>query len=427
MIAQFIAAFDDIVIGRYNRQRVEKDQIAVRYLYAPKQRIMHDIVNENKTITLPAVAVSVAGVSRDESRVFNKLDGFYYSGTDASNELYSKHIKAPIPVNLNLSVSILSRYQSDIDQILSNFVPFCNPYVVISWPVPKKFGLAVDQEIRSEVLWDGNVNLSYPTELAGTDKARVTADTSFTIKGWLFKDTDDPAGNIYFIRQNFIAEDYITEYETLTATASAAPTETVELSGTPFVTDLYYNNVLLRGPMQFEALANQDDPVITMKGVGLSNTSGVLLSTVNEANFLKADLKPNLVIRGFTEFGDTAFSRQPGISGIRLEHQVLNDTTISFTLPLTTMAEVGKMTFIPFNTAGHDTSINSVLSADAPDVNAAVQNNYRGIEPTYIELLNGAFVQLNYGEGADTDGVLSVEEDRFWQNSLNPYFFIDNN
>ena len=145
-----------------------------------------------------------------------------------------------------MSVSILSRYQSDIDQILSNFVPFCNPYVVISWPVPKKFGLAVDQEIRSEVLWDGNVNLSYPTELAGTDKARVTADTSFTIKGWLFKDTDDPAGNIYFIRQNFIAEDYITEYETLTATASAAPTETVELSGTPFVTDLYYNNVLLR-------------------------------------------------------------------------------------------------------------------------------------------------------------------------------------
>ena len=83
-------------------------------------------------------------------------------------------------------MSVISRYQTDMDQILSNFIPFSNPYVVISWKVPKKFNLAVDQEIRSEVLWDGNVSLSYPTELASTNKARITADTSFTIKSNLY-------------------------------------------------------------------------------------------------------------------------------------------------------------------------------------------------------------------------------------------------
>ena len=121
MVTQFIAAFDDIVIGRYNKNRAEIDKINVRYIYAPKERVMFDIINENKTITLPAVAVSIKSISRDTSRVFNKLDGFYYSGT-SGEEKTASHIKAPVPVNINLGVSILSRYQTDMDQILSNFI-----------------------------------------------------------------------------------------------------------------------------------------------------------------------------------------------------------------------------------------------------------------------------------------------------------------
>ena len=70
MVAQFIAAFDDIVIGRFNKEREEKDRINVRYLYAPKQRVMHDIINLNKTIEIPAVAVNISSVSRDTTRVF---------------------------------------------------------------------------------------------------------------------------------------------------------------------------------------------------------------------------------------------------------------------------------------------------------------------------------------------------------------------
>ncbi len=37
VITQFIAAFDDIVIGRYNKNRSEVDKIDVRYVYAPKE------------------------------------------------------------------------------------------------------------------------------------------------------------------------------------------------------------------------------------------------------------------------------------------------------------------------------------------------------------------------------------------------------
>ena len=95
MLTQFVAAFDDIVIGRFNKNRNEQDKINVRYLYAPKQRVLQDIINENKTLTLPVVSVNVNSVSRDENRVFNKVDGFYYQGeigNDKSISFYSYKI-----------------------------------------------------------------------------------------------------------------------------------------------------------------------------------------------------------------------------------------------------------------------------------------------------------------------------------------------
>ena len=45
IITQFIAAFDDVVIGRYNRERQEQDRIEVGYVYQPKRRVIHDLQN----------------------------------------------------------------------------------------------------------------------------------------------------------------------------------------------------------------------------------------------------------------------------------------------------------------------------------------------------------------------------------------------
>ena len=92
-----------------------------------------------------------------------------------------------------------------MDQILSNFVPYSNPYIVISWPVPTTQNLKDNLEIRTEILWDGNLALEYPVEVSGTQPARVIANTAFTIKGWLFKGppTEDTK-NIFVIDQDFI-------------------------------------------------------------------------------------------------------------------------------------------------------------------------------------------------------------------------------
>jgi len=206
IVTQFISAFDDVVISRHNRDRSVEKQIKVRYVYAPKQRVVHDLTNKAKHITLPVIAVNISSVSRDPARVFNKILGSHHPRVDelAGYEVRNRNdfLKPPTPIDISLSMSILTRYQTDMDQILSNFIPYTNPYIVISWTTPEGL-LQEQQEIRSQVLWDGNVSMTYPDSITADTQYRVAADVNFVIKGWLFRDTVDPEGQIFKVTSNF--------------------------------------------------------------------------------------------------------------------------------------------------------------------------------------------------------------------------------
>jgi hypothetical protein len=62
LLTQFVTAFDDIVIKRFNVNRKVEDRISVRYVYSPKQRVLYDIINTAQNITLPAVAVTIGSI-----------------------------------------------------------------------------------------------------------------------------------------------------------------------------------------------------------------------------------------------------------------------------------------------------------------------------------------------------------------------------
>lgn len=181
-------ALSEIVIKRYNVDKEPQDQIKIRIVYAPKQRVLADLLDKDQNLQLPVMAVYIGGISRDPNRVFNKVLGTYKSntGTTVTNE------PQPLPIDINYNVTIATRYQSDMDQILSNFLPYVNPYFVISWRTPGR----PDYEIRSSVYWNGNVSISYPFDIAASQVAKVVADLSFTFKGWLFQSLNQDATNI---------------------------------------------------------------------------------------------------------------------------------------------------------------------------------------------------------------------------------------
>lgn len=252
LITQFVNAFDDIIIKRYDNNRIAKNGVQVRYVYSPKQRVIFDLVNKAQNITVPVVAVSIAGFSRDESRVFNKIGGYYFSqGTSPESEKSkSTFLRSPVPVNIAVNMSILAKFQSDMDQIISNFIPYNNPYIILSWKIPEDLaqeGFTIPQEIRSEVLWNGNINITYPTDINASEKYRISADTSFIIKGWLFPASSDPVGNIFYVNNNFYNTRILSDYESLTAysynyalsTGLTTDTDFVGVSGYP--QDTYVN------------------------------------------------------------------------------------------------------------------------------------------------------------------------------------------
>ena len=211
LLEQFVAAFNDIVIKRYDNTKTVIAPTSghkVSFVYAPKQRV-YDTLNTPAPggMTVPVVAVSINGIARDNSRVFNKLEGFTVNNYDTSDNSLLNKIPQPVPVNIGISMVIVTKFQSDMDQIISNFVPYCDPYIIISCKLPSPNNSKSPYELRSEVLWDGNIQLQYPDNLGPTQPYRLTATTNFTIKGWLFKKIDETIKKIYTIDASFISND----------------------------------------------------------------------------------------------------------------------------------------------------------------------------------------------------------------------------
>jgi len=369
LLTQFIAAFDDVVISRWNKDRSAKSNIEVRYVFAPKHRVMYDIINKAQNITLPAVAVDLTSISRDETRVFNKLAPSYLSTTFDDNPRNVSKFLMPVPVNLEVKMSILARYMEDVDQIVSNFAPYNNPYIILSWPVPKDFGTDYDQEIRSEVLWSGELNYSSPTDTTYNDKFRITVDTSFTIKGWLFPEKKDTQGTIYVVDSNFIAVDLRNRmynpldrtevvdnlsyeqqgYGALSAFDNTVPTnysEMVTISGIPEFTNIFYSTTgAISEIRSITNILSTHDNSFVVFGKRFSYENNFYLSAE------KSDF--------FSNYQIITSAKSPEISGYKLDSfyfDVTNDNIASLYFPASSLSGHGQFTIVTGNEAGWATT-----------------------------------------------------------------------
>ena len=314
----FISAFDNAVISRFNDSREVVDKINVRYQYAPKQRVLYDLVNKANNITLPVVAFTISSLTRNPARQFNKQDGSYYNGVSGG----SRHLPQPVPVDIGINMSIITKYQADADQIISNFVPYADPYIIISWV---RSGMP-NQEIRIECEWSGGLNMTYPVDINGNQPARVAVDTSFVIKAWLFKaEPDTSVARIFRLTDSFITAGI--EY-------SSEDSTRLMLTGVPKIYSVYPYAI----PVQLDTTG------ILLKGSMFAKSSAVYLSA--GANIFDKPLS------AFDPFAGTSLSATyPAISAIPATYSILSNEVISFdiTSPLTT----GKFDVIVVNPAGY--------------------------------------------------------------------------
>lgn len=348
LLTQFVAAFDDTVIKRYDKSGNARQEVEVRYVFAPKQRVMYDIINKAQNITLPVVSIDLTSISYDNDRVFNKLSNIH----NYINETSNTQVHMPVPVNLQVNMSILCRYMQDMEQIITNFVPYSNPYIVISWKEPTSTGDI--NEIRTEIEWDQSINMNPPTELSYSDKFRAVADTSFTIKGWLFRNKNTRSTPIYFIDNNFInvrkdfnfnqaisSLSYESFYDSLTAVAD---TDIISLSGIPDITNIYYNTT-------GSQLETTEPRTINRAVSGLQLYNYTLLG----GNFARTDLvmlssNNTTLTNNFTAFDTTYTGSASGFIVPTSNYTVLSDNVMNITIPA--LSGDGKFDIIIKNPAG---------------------------------------------------------------------------
>lgn len=354
MITMFIAALDDVVIKRYNKDKVAQDQIQCRFVYAPKQRVLLDIINKAQNIQLPVIAVSNGGITRDANRVFNKIAGSHFSSTDPR---FSHVLPQPVPIDLTINMSILTRYQEDYDQIITNLFSYFDPYIEISWRIPD----VSDYEIRSKVVWSGSVTTTYPTDVAANQTARVQGDTSFTFQGWLFKSRPADDGIIFKIQTDYSTlTDLTTLYsyeELLTRYTNTVDRFIVSAQPQPSVVQPYYTNL-------------SSSSTFNLYGKSFFNVTNVYVSGapfINQSTF-------------FNPFSSipSLSSNNPGFYAVPLTDFISNnDNALTFTMP--SAVKAGNIDVIIQNPAGYGTLVQYASAAypqyPGPYVNGIVVLN----------------------------------------------------
>jgi hypothetical protein len=382
LVEQFAGAFNDIIIKRFDKNDNFSNQQKVKFVYAPKQRVLESLRTPAPGgLSVPAIAINISSLQRDGARGFNKNSGFE---SDAKS-LYGqdldfiKFTRQPVPINIGINMSIITKYQTDMDQILSNFIPYCDSYIIISWKMPA--GYNKDYEIRTEILWSGNVNMVYPTDLPPSQSFRITADTSFTIKGWLFKseESSEIYKKIYYINSDFVIADSVDidncdlitdldQYETSRISISARPhVEWVcPLSIVENNLDFYYNN-----------------RSIYIVGKFLSYTRAVYISASNPNIF---DQQPQL----FSPFaGLTSLEpHYPSFYGYAVSsYEILDDETLTISLPYSSINIGGSIDVIVENEAGYRSFIKESTEKYLTYSNAVSSSLYTPISLSGIRLI----------------------------------------
>jgi hypothetical protein len=171
--AMFMDVFNNIHIKRNNGK-----SIRVKCLNGQRSRIYKSLENPDRNmIQPPLIAVKRVGISRDPARVADKNRHILQQTGAINYDIYP-----PNPLNITFELSIITKYQGDMDMILSNFLPFTNQSFFVKTPNPKN----PERTINHEVVWDGEINEDDKSEIDFTEIDFRESQTTFTFKTWIW-------------------------------------------------------------------------------------------------------------------------------------------------------------------------------------------------------------------------------------------------
>ena len=180
--------FDDITLVRYNIDGTESERFIVPIAYAAKelyvQRLQSDYNLDKKVqMTLPRMSFELTGMSYDASRKQNtNIKNFI--NTDAG----IKSQYNPVPYNFTYSLYLYTRNIEDAHQIVEHILPYFTPDYTIKINMVPELGIIKEVPI---ILNTTNFDITYEG-LRDTDTRTIVWTLDFTVKGFIFGQTDTP-------------------------------------------------------------------------------------------------------------------------------------------------------------------------------------------------------------------------------------------
>lgn len=228
----FGSLFNDINIRHTDSSDNTVSELKVPLAYGPTQKFLARLeqvadLNKSTQLSLPRMSFEMIGLNYDSSRKVSSTQTFISAlGSDKKKV---RKTFMPVPYNMAFELSIYSKLNDDMLQIIEQILPYFQPSYNLTVDLVDQIGEKRD----IPVIFEG-ITMSDDYEGNYQTRRSLIYTLRFTAKSYLFGPISDPSKDI--IKKVSIG--YITGDKTDT------PTRDVTYSVQPRATESYSNNVV---------------------------------------------------------------------------------------------------------------------------------------------------------------------------------------
>jgi len=193
VIIGFGSLFNGIQIKKKDESDNTFSVIKVPLAYGPTQKFLARLeqnpdLNHPTQITLPRMSFELVDMRYDPSRKSTQTQQMVVTKEDGTSE---KKAYLPVPYNLSFTLSIYTKLNDDMLQIIEQIVPYFQP----SYTIPIKF-LGDYEEVQNVAISLDNISMTDEYEGNFDTRRALIYTLSFTAKTFVYGPLKDVSGDI---------------------------------------------------------------------------------------------------------------------------------------------------------------------------------------------------------------------------------------
>ncbi len=190
-MAAFGTLFNNVYIMHQDENGPDASLIKVPIAYGPIQKFLARIeekpdLRKRSAITLPRMSFEMTSLQYDPSRKSSTMQTFKANVSGSSRKVYM-----PVPYNIGIQLSIMSKYNDDMLQIIEQILPYFQPHFNVTINLLSSIGEKKDIPIILE-----NINMDDQYEGDFSTRRILIYTLNFTAKVAIFGPVGDSEDKI---------------------------------------------------------------------------------------------------------------------------------------------------------------------------------------------------------------------------------------